>query len=116
MPRANKVAGYCPNCGGESLFLGEGGYVTCSRLECGAPTLAAELLDIRETDHIVELTEHDFRIIHPLKERVQADPFEMFDCELHQWLKARSGPPMKPGRYIVRKGEATWHFEAVAGA
>jgi len=35
------VRGRCPSCGSESLFLGSGGYVTCSVIGCknpGAPT------------------------------------------------------------------------------
>lgn len=39
------VAGYCPACGGESLFLGSGGFVTCSRLDCADPGAAADLLE-----------------------------------------------------------------------
>lgn len=39
------VAGYCPGCGGSSLFLGAGGHVTCARLDCSAPSAADRLLD-----------------------------------------------------------------------
>ncbi|MDX2702182.1 hypothetical protein PV350_04885 [Streptomyces sp. PA03-6a] len=38
------VKGRCPACGG-SLFLGEGGYVTCSRLDCPDPDAPNEALD-----------------------------------------------------------------------
>ncbi|MER7815635.1 hypothetical protein [Streptomyces sp. NPDC096153] len=38
------VRGRCPACGWESLFLGDGGYVTCSRLECSTPDAASTLL------------------------------------------------------------------------
>lgn len=45
-----KVAGRCPACCGESLFLGEGGYVTCSRLECSEPEAASKVLE-QAPDH-----------------------------------------------------------------
>ena len=38
------VKGRCPACNGSSLFLGSGGHVTCSRLDCPDPTEADELL------------------------------------------------------------------------
>ncbi|MFF5615405.1 DUF6085 family protein [Streptomyces albidoflavus] len=38
------VQGFCPACGGVSLFLGEGGYVTCARLACPEPDAASTLL------------------------------------------------------------------------
>lgn len=34
------VKGRCPSCHGQSLFLGEGGYVTCSYLSCPDPSVA----------------------------------------------------------------------------
>lgn len=38
------VQGRCPACGWASLFLGNGGHVTCSRLECPNPSAADDLL------------------------------------------------------------------------
>ncbi|MDP9953181.1 MULTISPECIES: DUF6085 family protein [Streptomyces] len=38
------VQGHCPACGAASLFLGEGGHVTCSRTDCPNPTAADDLL------------------------------------------------------------------------
>lgn len=38
------VQGRCPACGGSSLFLGDGGYVTCSRIDCPNPSAPDELL------------------------------------------------------------------------
>lgn len=38
------VQGRCPSCGAASLFLGEGGHVTCSRIDCPNPCAADELL------------------------------------------------------------------------
>lgn len=39
-----QVQGRCPACGWSSLFLGDGGHVTCSRLECPKPEGADQLL------------------------------------------------------------------------
>ncbi|WP_432008742.1 hypothetical protein [Streptomyces bacillaris] len=38
------VQGRCPACGAASLFLGEGGHVTCSRIECPNPCAADDML------------------------------------------------------------------------
>lgn len=38
------VQGRCPACRGTSLFLGSGGYVTCSRLHCPNASAADDLL------------------------------------------------------------------------
>lgn len=38
------VQGHCPACGATSLFLGEGGHVTCSRIDCPNPCAADDLL------------------------------------------------------------------------
>ena len=38
------VRGKCPSCNWKSLFLGAGGYVTCSNLDCIDPTQAAQML------------------------------------------------------------------------
>ena len=39
-----QVQGRCTACRGHSLFLGEGGHVTCSRLDCPNPSAADQLL------------------------------------------------------------------------
>ena len=41
-----KVAGYCPMGCGQTLFLGSGGYVTCSWVECPEPDVASTLLEL----------------------------------------------------------------------
>lgn len=51
MPDLNPtVRGYCPACRGESLFLGDGGYVTCARLECPEPDAVSTLLERRPVE------------------------------------------------------------------
>jgi hypothetical protein len=39
------VQGRCPACGGSSLFVGSGGYITCRRIECPNPDAATTLLE-----------------------------------------------------------------------
>ncbi|MFE2164848.1 DUF6085 family protein [Streptomyces sp. NPDC059447] len=41
------VQGRCPACHGQSLFLGEGGYVTCARIDCPDPEAATRILEQR---------------------------------------------------------------------
>lgn len=62
------VQGRCPACGTKGLFLGDGGYITCSLIDCPNPSAADDLL------HGDQAT----------KTRVAAL------CE--QWVKA--GPPL----------------------
>lgn len=38
------IQGRCPACGGESLMLADGGYLTCRRLDCPQPDAASEVL------------------------------------------------------------------------
>lgn len=45
-----QVQGKCPACHGQSLFLGAGGYVTCSYLSCPNPTAVNDLLLGRTSD------------------------------------------------------------------
>ena len=43
--RNPNVKGVCPSCGNKTLFLGEGGYVTCSMIGCMNPGAASDLLE-----------------------------------------------------------------------
>lgn len=38
--RQVKITTPCPSCGWESLFIGTGGHITCSVLECKDPSVA----------------------------------------------------------------------------
>nr|WP_281364772.1 DUF6085 family protein [Streptomyces typhae] len=38
------VQGRCPACGAAGLFLGNGGYITCSVIDCPQPDAATEVL------------------------------------------------------------------------
>lgn len=39
------IKGHCPACNRAGLFVGEGGYVTCSHLACPEPDAASTLLE-----------------------------------------------------------------------
>lgn len=52
-------------------------------------------------EHLVEINEAGFRLVHPLAERDQPDPFAVFDCELDTLLRAQGGQPRARGRYVV---------------
>lgn len=108
------VVGYCPMGCGRTLFLGDGGHVTCSFIECPSPCAVDEILDDSETEHIVSLSraEH-FTVTHPLKERLG----DMAKCELHQWIAGLAGPPRAPGRYRAwRASDGHWSFECLKQA
>jgi hypothetical protein len=51
------VQGRCPACGWTSLFLGNGGHVTCSRLECPEPCAADEMLHGEPTPAATQATD-----------------------------------------------------------
>jgi hypothetical protein len=113
-----KVAGYCPMGCGETLFLGSGGYVTCSFTGCPRPDAAAGVLNDREAHHTVRLDEAGFTIRHPLRERLDD---ELMRCSLHRWIarlnKPRGGVGF--GMYRVRTpvvgsskwADAVWEWE-----
>jgi hypothetical protein len=99
-----RIQGYCPMGCGQTLFVGSGGYVTCSRIPCPQPTAVSDILDDRESEHIVQIDEHEFTVRHPLRERLGD---ELMDCALHAWIAKQSGPPHRPGRYrVIWRGDA----------
>lgn len=97
------IVGWCPMGCGTTLFVGSGGHITCSFLGCPRPTAVDELLEERETEHLVQLGETSFTVQHPLRERLDAD---LWTCDVHRKIEELDGPPRQPGRYrvIVRPG------------
>ena len=115
-----RVEGFCPACGGSTLFLASGAYVTCSVIDCPNPTIVATLLEDRERNHIVRIDGGRCDVRHPLSERL-GDEIEK--CLLEDWLdyvKGVAGPLLKSGRYrAYRPGPhgshpgTSWTFEEV---
>lgn len=108
-----KISGYCPACGGPWLSSSADGYIVCTSLDCPRPTAVDELLEDRETEHIVVFGDAVFTIKHPLRERLDD---ALLKCRLHEWLASRDGPPAKPGTYRARVAASgdSWTFEAIA--
>lgn len=108
---ADRPRGRCPMGCGETLFLGSGGYITCSWVKCPNPTAVSDLL-LEHADpwHVVNVGAGSWTIAHPLRERLAG---ELFECPLHAYMESLAGPPIKPGRYRVH-GDAhrwTWNEE-----
>jgi hypothetical protein len=40
---AERITTPCPACGGSSLFVGNGGHLTCARLDCSGPGVGREV-------------------------------------------------------------------------
>lgn len=106
------IVGNCPMGCGRTLFLGEGGHVTCSWVECPNPGAVDTILSTTETEHIVVVTDTGFNVKHPLRERVDDD---LFHCTLWSDLAGLSGPPAKPGTYRVTKHEPDGYSESYRG-
>lgn len=103
------IAGHCPMGCGTTLFVGAGGHITCSNIPCPNPTAVDTILAERETEHIVQLKQHDFSILHPLRERLDN---ELLRCDLHAYLIGLDGPPRQPGRYRARRDiDGAWVWE-----
>ncbi|WP_179278007.1 DUF6085 family protein [Rhodococcus sp. 14-2470-1a] len=103
VPRSRSaVAGRCPMGCGDTLFVASGGFITCSNGTCPDSTIVTDILEDRETEHMVTLGEAGFTIRHPLRERKDR---QLEDCSLHRYIEALDGPPRVPGLYRVRRGE-----------
>lgn len=80
------VAGRCPACGGESLFLADGGHVTCRRLDCPDPCAVDDILnqqdgpaEVRELERQLgdpTLTEAEFNRIRERLHHARTAPQE----------------------------------------
>lgn len=87
------VQGRCPACHGASLFLGAGGHVTCSRLDCPDPCKADDLLHRGKPGPPAteaadaETTTRVFAALHHGAEQDVTRVIGLYE----QWVKA--GPP-----------------------
>lgn len=96
----------CPACGYKAVEVNEDGLTRIATLRCRAPKCtrpdaAQRILTEHGTpNHAVEVGRTTFSIVHPLIERL--DHQLLTDCPLEQWMNALSGPPVTPGRYVVK--------------
>lgn len=103
------VDGYCPMGCGSTLYLAEGGFVTCWVPGCPDRAAVGEILSDPESEHLVTFTSSGFTVRHPLRERID-DALQT--CDLLGFC-AR-WPPARPGTYRLRPrldGEGLWTFE-----
>lgn len=100
-----RVQGHCPACGGESLFVASGGYITCSRSDCPDPTALADILEERETHHLVTFKADGWTCRHPLIERKGN---QLVECEVNSLLQTLMGPPPVLGTYRLRTDGPSW--------
>lgn len=103
----------CPACGSRLGVLGN--RITCQHTGCTKRDAAQRILEEANPHHLVEFTETDFSIQHPLAERLDN---LLFTCVLHEELRAYAGPPIEPGLYAVGveyiEGNAVRSFERLA--
>jgi len=102
---------------GETLILGEGGFVVCGHLDCADPEAVTMILTDRETEHRVRWdADAGFSIRHPLRERTND---ELLTCALHSYcvdIDTSGGPPVAPALYRVTWSDerARWEWEKIA--
>lgn len=110
------VAGHCPACGGETLFLGHRGVIKCAPSTCSNRDAAAQILADPETGHIVTRTVSSVAIRHPLVEHIGD---ELLTCDLHMHLTSawfQDAMP-DPGRYRAwRDAAGQWQWEEMSDA
>lgn len=106
------VTGYCPMGCGRTLFVGSGGYITCSYIDCPRPDAVADLLADRETEHVVRFDENGFTVRHPLRERLDD---KLMTCDLHTFCATLPGPPPQLGTYRAGRvlDMSPWSFQRI---
>lgn len=100
-----RVSGTCPACGSRgSLFVAQGGHITCSLDRCPDPGVVADLLD-RPRHHVIEVGYEGWALQHA----VTCFP-DLLDCDTHKavavWMETLAGPPAPVGRYRLHQGGA----------
>jgi len=105
------VEGYCPMGCGRTLFLAEGGYITCSYRLCPKRDAVADIIADKITEHVVWFGESGFTIRHPLRERLGD---QLLECALHEYAVNLDGPPVAPGKYrATARTDGGWAWEAM---
>jgi hypothetical protein len=84
-----RLPGYCPMGCGQHLFVGAGGFITCSWIDCPRPDAVSTLLEDRETEHVVLFGRAGFTVRHPLRERLDD---QLMTCGLQIWCTELDGP------------------------
>ena len=103
MPITDLPTLYCPMGCGNTLHVMSSGAIRCLLPKCPDPNAVVKILSQPESHlDVVEFTGDDFRILHPLRERIDG---QLFDCPVHLACQVMDGPPRDaagrpaPGRY-----------------
>lgn len=107
------VAGHCPMGCGRTLFLADGGHITCSWRDCPDREAADTILGDAESEHVVEFRPGTFIVRHPLRERIGDD---LMRCELHRHIESLPGPPVALGRYRAVFDDDAWTWDLLPDA
>lgn len=99
-----RVTGTCPACGGhDTLFVAQGGHITCNRSDCPDPGAVADLLD-RPDYHVLDVGPDGWALQHAI-----TCFHDLLDCDTHRqvsvWMDTLEGPPAPVGRYRITEGE-----------
>jgi len=97
---------------GETLFLGDGGYVTCSLIGCPRPDAVSRVLDGRKTEHVVWIEGLTATIRHPLRE--WTDDAQL-SCDLNRHLADLDASLLSPGKYRMRRDGERWTWQRIDG-
>lgn len=112
MDDVRKISGYCPMGCGQTLFVADGGHITCSHLRCPRPTAVDDLLEDRETEHVVKFDAIKYTVRHPLRERLDD---ALMTCDLYEHIAGLNGPPVAPGRYRASRVNGGWVWVLCGG-
>ncbi|MFF2094834.1 DUF6085 family protein [Streptomyces sp. NPDC058202] len=110
------IAGHCPMGCGETLQRRDSdGAIVCQGSACSRPEAVHELLQVQETEHVVQFGAQGFTVLHPLRERLDDT---LMTCDLHLYCARMPGPPDEGvGRYRATDfGPNRWVFLRTAEA
>jgi hypothetical protein len=96
---------HCPACGQQKLHLMQTGVIFCLARGCPGPRTAQEVLSDPETMDVVEFTDLDFRILHPLRERIGGS---LFDCPVNRACQVMDEPPRDAAGKITLGRYRAW--------
>lgn len=48
---AREITTRCPSCGCQTLFIGTGGHLTCSLIDCQCPSVASKIAELQAKAH-----------------------------------------------------------------
>ena len=97
----DKINMRCPSCTGKAIFIGTGGYLTCSHIDCPEPDVARKVKQLeaenqrlrelitRSCYYTVEPTEGNlaiFAAVHLLAWNERTEPKVLFDECSDEWI------------------------------